>query len=318
MKLVFLGTPEWAVPSLEALAASGHEVAAVVTAPDAPVGRSRRPVPPPVKRAAERLGLVPVLQPPTLRSAAARAAILAPSPDALAVVAYGKILPGRLLDAPPHGAVNLHFSLLPRHRGASPVQHALLAGDERTGVSTMLVDRGLDTGPVLLQQAVDIESWEAAPELGERLAIRGARLLVETFDGLEAGRLRPRPQDDAAATLAPSLAREMGHVDWSVSAVEIERMVRAFAGWPPVVCEGSKGRLRLRRARAVDGSSGASPAPPGTVLGRSGDGLDVACGGGTVLRIDQLQPAGGRAMSGAAALAGRYVEPGGRLRAPSE
>jgi methionyl-tRNA formyltransferase len=317
VRVVFLGTPEWAVPALEALAESSHEVATVVSAPDRPVGRSRKPRPTPVKSAALELGIQRILQPETLRGAGPRGEILACEPDVLAVVAFGKILPGRLLDAPAHGAVNLHFSLLPRHRGASPVQHTLLMGDEMAGVSTMQMDRGLDTGPILLQEEVEILEGERSPELGERLARVGAALLVETLDGLEAGRVEPRAQDESLATLAPLLTKEEGHVDWRHPALDIERKTRAFAGWPAVVCEGPKGRLRLLRARALHDRTH-SGEPAGRVLSREGDAVLVACGESSVLALDEVQPAGSRAMAAAAALAGAYLAVGQELSAPDE
>ncbi|MBP1612173.1 MAG: fmt [Acidobacteria bacterium] len=311
MNVLFFGTPDWAVPSLEALAASSHRVVAIVTAPDAPSRRSRTPQPPPVKRAAGRLGLGPVLQPATLRGDAAREPLLAFAPDALAVVAYGRILPGRLLDAPPLGGVNLHFSLLPRHRGASPVQHTLWAGDALAGVTTMRMERGLDTGPTYFRSAVPVEPDEDAVALGARLARLGAPLLVETLDRLAAGGVVPEPQDPAQASWAPLLTRAMGVVDWNGDAAEIARRVRAFVPWPPVVARGAKGALRLLRATAL-GETAPPGVVPGAVLRRAGDAIDVVCGEG-LLRIVELQPEGGRPMTAAAALAGRHVELGGRL-----
>lgn len=294
---------------------SPHELVAVVSAPDRPVGRSRKPRPTPVKSAALELGVPSILQPETLRGPGPRGEIMAFEPDVLVVVAYGKILPGRLLDAPRHGAVNLHFSLLPRHRGASPVQHTLLLGDENAGVSTMRMDRGLDTGPVLLQQEVEILDGERAPDLGERLAALGARLLVETLEGLVSGCLEEKPQDERLATIAPLLHREQGYVDWSRPAVEIERMTRAFAAWPAVVCEGPKGRLRLLRARALDRKEHPGE-PVGKVLSREGESVLVACGEGSVLALDEIQPAASRAMGAAAALAGAHLVIGQQLGAP--
>ncbi|GAB4227516.1 MAG: methionyl-tRNA formyltransferase [Acidobacteriota bacterium] len=315
MRVVFFGTPEWAVPSLEALVAAGHEIAAVVTAPDRPRGRSRTPAPTPVRQAADRLGVAPVLRPATLRDAAARAAILEPEPDALVVVAYGRILPGRLLDAPRHGAINVHFSLLPRHRGASPVQWAILCGDRITGVSTMLMDRGLDTGPVLLQRETPIGPRETAPQLGERLARIGAELLVETLEGLARGALEPRPQDASRASLAPMLKPEMGHVDWRRTAAEIDRQVRAFAAWPPVVCRASAGRLRL--LEVLPAGEGAD-SPPGTVVGVDREAVHVACGENTLLALLAVQPAGRRAMRAVDAVRGRLIRPGERLGRPDD
>jgi methionyl-tRNA formyltransferase len=230
------------------------------------------------------------------------------------VVAYGKILPGRLLDAPRFGAVNLHFSLLPRHRGASPVQHTLLAGDEQAGVSTMLMDRGLDTGPILLQQTTPVSRGEKSRQLGARLAQLGAPLLARTLRGLEDGSVIPRPQDERGASEAPLLTREMGHVRWDEPAPVIARRVCAFDPWPPVVARCAKGTLRLLDAAPADPADGApADAPPGTVLGRAGEALLVACGGGTRLVLDRVQPEGRRPMPGAACLAGRYVAVGERL-----
>ena len=306
MRVVFLGTPDWAVPSLEALVASRHDVVAVVTAPDRPVGRSRTPKPTPVKVAALATGLPALLQPETLRGRETRANILAFRPEFLAVVAYGKLLPGRLLDAPEHGAVNRPVSLLPRHRGASPVQHTLLLGDPLAGVTTMRMDRGLDTGPLLLQRELELLPGERSPELGQRLAQVGAPLLVKTLDQLEDGNLEPREQDESLATHAPLLVREQGYVDWSRSAIEIERQARAFADWPAVVCEGPKGRIRLLRVESRPQIPD-SVKSVGSVLRREGELLLVACGGGSVLALAEVQPAGSRAMTASAALAGGYV-----------
>jgi methionyl-tRNA formyltransferase len=313
LKIVFLGTPAWAALSLRALVRSRHEVIGVVTQPDRPVGRSREPVESPVKQAAAELGLPAPLQPASLRQETVRREILRGRPEALVVVAYGRILPGRLIDAPPRGAINLHFSLLPRHRGASPVQHTILAGDVEAGVTTILMDRGLDTGPILLQQRTCVGQRETAPELGDRLARLGAPLLVETLDRLADDGVEPRPQDEAAASLAPLLTRDMGSVRWERPAAEIERMTRAFARWPPVVARAATGRLRILVARATPGRS-AREAPAGQVLGLAGDGVEVACGASTVLRIEELQPDSRRSMSGRAALAGRYLRAGERLR----
>ncbi len=311
MNVLFFGTPDWAVPSLEALAASAHRVVATVTAPDAPSRRSRTPLPPPAKEAALRLELGPVLQPATLRGEGAREGLLAFAPDALVVVAYGRILPGRLLDAPPFGGVNLHFSLLPRHRGASPVQHTLWAGDRTAGVTTMRMERGLDTGPVYLRATETVETCDDARSLGARLARVGATLLVETLDRLAAGALVAEPQDPSGASWAPPLTRELGVVDWCGDAAEIARRVRAFVPWPPVVTRGTRGTLRLLRVEALGETSPPGTAP-GTVMRRVGDAVDVACGTG-MLRIAELLPEGGRPMTAAAALAGRHIECGGRL-----
>jgi len=312
LKVLFFGTPAWAVPSLEALRAAGHEIVGVVSAPDAPVGRSRTPAAPPVKARALELGLGPILQPTSLRPAAAREELLARGAEVFVVVAYGRILPGRLLDAPRFGAVNLHFSLLPRHRGASPVQTTLLRGDAEAGVSTMLMDRGLDEGPILLRRAAAIAPREKAAALGARLALVGAELLVETLAALADGTARPTPQDGALATLAPPLAKADGLLRWEWSAVEIERRTRAFDPWPPVVCRGPKGTLRLLDVEAL-AEAAPDGAAPGLVLRRAGEAADAVAGDGRLLRIHAVQPAGSKPMSAAAALAGRRLALGEAL-----
>jgi methionyl-tRNA formyltransferase len=265
-----------------------------------------------VKIAALRLDLGPVLQPKTLKGAEGRAPILAFMPDAIVVVAYGRILPGRLIDAPRFGVVNLHFSLLPRHRGASPVQYTLLCGDELAGVTTILIQRELDAGPVLMQRATEIQPRETASALGLRLARDGAQVLLETLDLLEQGGITPQLQDEALATWAPVLTKEDGHVRWDLPATELERRVRAFDPWPPVVCRGPRGPLRLLR---VEVASAPAPAgtPPGFVLERAGDAVEVAAGAGTRLRVREVQPANGRPITAAAALAGRHFAIGDRL-----
>lgn len=305
MRIVFFGTPEWAATALARLAASAHTIAGVVTAPDAPVGRSKTPQPPAVKAWAEAHGVGPILQPSTLKGTDGRRPILDLAPEALVVVAYGRILPGRLLDAPRYGAINLHFSLLPKHRGASPVQHTILGGDPEAGVSTMLMDRGLDTGPILLQRAVPIGLEETTAELGLRLAEIGGELLIETLDRLAAIDLTPTPQDETAASWAPVLRKEDGFIDWRAAPAALARRVRAFTPWPPVVCNGPKGTLRLIRVQPL-----AEPAPsgsePGAPLRQTGEAVDLVAGGG-ILRVLEIQPAGGKPMTAAAALRGQYL-----------
>lgn len=303
MRILFFGTPAWAAVALRAVAGSSHRIVGVVTSPDAAVGRSRTAQPPAVKQAAQHLGLSPILQPVSLRPADARAEILAVDADVFVVVAYGKILPGRLLDAPRFGAINLHFSLLPRHRGASPVQHTLLCGDPLGGVCTMQMDRGLDTGPVLQRREEAVAARDTTSTLGARLAVAGAELLLQTLNGLEAGALGAIAQDDSLATAAPLLRREDGFVRWSETARQLDRRVRAYDPWPPVICLGPKGVLRLV---AVEPLTAQSPAqtPPGTVLSREGRTVTIAAGERSVLALHRVLPAGGREMDAAAALAG--------------
>ena len=310
MRIVFLGTPDSAVPTLEALLSAGHHVSLVVTQPDRPAGRSASPRPPAVKSAALREGLR-AIQPVKVRVPEFREALEAERPDALVVVAYGRILPEAVLAAAPLGAVNVHFSLLPRHRGAAPVQRAIAGGDDVTGVTTMLMNARMDEGDLLLQREVPVEPGEHAPSLTARLASVGAGLLIETLSGLGRGAIDPRPQDPALATYAPPLAPADGNADPSSPARTIERLVRGFDPWPGVWLRHAGKRIRIADARAIDGVSDAGPA--GTLIGLESGELGMACGGGTLLAIRELQPEGRRVMSARDALNGRHLAPGDRL-----
>jgi methionyl-tRNA formyltransferase len=309
VRLVFLGTPEAAVPSLLRLLDAGHEIVAAVTRPDRPVGRSRRPVAPPVKRLAVERGLA-VLQPRRVRGAAFREELQSLGPDALIVVAYGRILPPPVLEIGEYGAINLHFSLLPRYRGAAPVQWALARGEAVTGVTTMQVAPELDTGAILFQREVAVESGEHAPALERRLAQIGAELLSETLAALSAGRATPRPQDPAAATEAPLLRVEDGWISPEWAASEIEGRVRGFDPWPGAWLRHRGRRLRVVEAHAVAGD--ATDAPAGTLV-EEGRGLVMACGGGSRLLLSRIQPEGRRPLAVRDALNGRHVAPGDRF-----
>jgi len=312
VRIVFLGTPAAAVPSLEALLDAGHEVPLVVTQPDRPAGRSRSPVPPPVKVAALAAGLT-VAQPRRVRTPDFRRMLAERRPEFLAVVAYGRILTPAVLGVPSIAPVNLHFSLLPRYRGAAPVQWTLARGEARAGVTTMVMSEGLDEGDILLQEPVPIVAGEHAPELQARLAALGAGLLVRTLDGLAGGSIVPRPQDHARATLAPILSKEDGHLSPGMSAQEIEGRVRGFDPWPGAWLWRNGRRLRIVRAQAdpvLDPG-----AVPGAVVHEDG-GLLLICGGGTRLRLDEVQPEGKRAMSVRDAINGRQLEAGDRLDGP--
>src|SRR3990172_11807469 len=225
MKLVFAGSPTFAVPTLERLTVEGHDIRAVITQPDRPVGREQRLQPPPVKEAARRLSL-PVHQPEKIKSDDARRLLESIQPEAVVSVGYGQILPPWLLDLPRYGCINLHASLLPAYRGAAPIQWAIANGETRTGLTTMLMDPGLDTGPILLRWETNIGPEETAIELAERLSVAGTDLMIETLRGLEAGKIKPQPQDNARASRAPLLKKEHGQIDWSMTAQQICNRVR--------------------------------------------------------------------------------------------
>jgi methionyl-tRNA formyltransferase len=307
MRLIFMGTPAAAVPTLERCVADGHEVAAVWTQPDRPAGRGNRLAPPPVKVCAERFGLA-VHQPEKIRNAAAKELFASYRAEVAVVVAYGRILPREFLEAPRRGCLNVHFSLLPKYRGAAPVNWAIVRGETETGVTTMFMDEGLDTGPVLLQSRTTIGPEETAPALLERLSVAGAELLSQTLQQLD--RLTPQPQDHARATLAPLMQREDGLVDWQLSAPEIAARVRGFQPWPNAFTALRGAKLVLWRAVAVDETTAAAP---GTVVSAKGETLLVAGGNGTVLQIHELQPEGKRRLPARDFLNGARLWPGERL-----
>jgi len=310
LRLVFLGSGDFAVPSLLALVDAGHEVAALVTQPDREKGRGQALAPPPTKPVAESRK-VSVLQFRKVRDPEAQQALRALRPELQVVVAFGQILPRPVIDIPPLGTVNLHASLLPLLRGAAPVQWAIATGQTETGVSTMLIDEGLDTGPILLRRALAIGPEETAAELSPRLAALGASLLVETIEGLAAGALVPQPQDHARATLAPILKKEDGRVDWALPAKTIANRARGFTPWPGAFTFHEGRLLKLVRVRPVE-AAGAAATKPGEVLEVRPE-VVVACGGGTRLRLLEVQPESRRPMPSSAWAAGARVVPGRRL-----
>ena len=300
MRIVFAGTPEFAVPCLRA-AAQRNEVVAVYTQPDRPAGRGRGLSPSPVKREALARG-IEVLQPQDFKSQVSREALAALKPDLLVVVAYGLILPQAVLDIPTHGCWNVHASLLPRWRGAAPIQRAIQAGDERTGVCLMQMEKGLDTGPVLLQQALDIGADETGGQLHDRLAEMGAQVLADGLGLLRAG-IRPVPQVQPAegVTYAHKLDKNEARLDWNRPATELANTVRAFNPWPMAEAMLAGERVRVHGAIALPLAHGTTP---GTLLLAGRDGIDVACADGA-LRIRVLQRDGGKAMTAADYLNGR-------------
>jgi methionyl-tRNA formyltransferase len=307
MRIVFMGTPEIAVPSLERLVAAGHDVRGVFTQPDRPVGRSQTLTEPAVKQAAGRLG-IPVYQPAKVRTDETRDLLASLDPEAVVVLAYGRILPPSLLAVPPRGCINVHTSLLPAYRGAAPIQWAIARGEVETGVTTMLMDEGLDTGAILLQRATPIGPEETAPELAGRLAVLGAELLEETLARID--EIRPVPQDHSAATLAPVLTREDGLVDWSLTAREIADRCRGFQPWPGTWTTLGGARLHVWRATPLAGGSGEEP---GTIVEARGDRLVVACGGDTSLLAHELQLEGKRRMAARDLVNGLRLAVGARL-----
>ena len=302
MKLVFMGTPDFAVPSLEALLAAGHEILAVYTQPDKPQGRKQVLTAPPVKELALRHGLA-VYQPQTLRDEAEQARLRELAPEGIIVVAYGKLLPKAVLEIPPRGCINVHGSLLPRWRGAAPIQWSVIAGDEKAGVTTMQMAEGLDTGDMLLTYETPVGARETAGELFDRLAQAGAELLVRTLEQLDT--IPPRPQDDSQSCYAHMLDKQMAVIDWSKSAREVDCLVRGLNPWPVALTTLEGARLKVYAAEQTAGSGAA-----GTVLESDPKkGLVVACGAGA-LRLLEVQLVGGKRMDCGAFLRGHAVEKG--------
>lgn len=304
-----MGTPQFAVPTLQALIAH-HDVVAVVTQPDAAAGRGRALSPSPVKVLATQHGL-PILQPESIKPPEAVDQLRAYDPEVIVVAAFGQILRRPVLALPPHGCVNVHASLLPRWRGASPISAAIAAGDDVTGVTIMQMDAGLDTGPILSQRSEPIRPDDTAGALGARLAEIGARLLIETLPGYLAGLIQPLPQDETRATKCGLLKKEDGRIDWQRSAVDIERHVRAMSPWPSAFTRWEGRLLRVLRAaaRAVDAPQ--SALPPGAVF-MAGKAVYVRCGDGAVELIE-AQPEGKRPMSGEEFARGQRDLPGSRF-----
>lgn len=293
MKIVFAGSPQFAVPTLEALTAS-HEILAVVTQPDRPVGRDQQLQAPPVKRAAQHLGLT-VHQPEKIKSDAGRALMESLRPEAVVVVGYGQILPPWLLELPRYGCINLHASLLPAYRGAAPIQWAVANGETKTGVTTMQMDPGMDTGPILLTWETAIGPEETALALAERMSGPGAQLMLMTLNGLAAGTITPIPQDNSQATKAPLLKKEHGRIDWNLSAWQIFNHLRGFSPWPGIYTGFRGKKLQIWQARPHDSSE--TLAHGSLLVGK--DSVQVFCGAGTTLDLLEVQPEGRRRMSAA-------------------
>ncbi len=304
-----MGTPEAAVPTLRRVVEAGHEVVAVWTQPDKPAGRGNKLTPPPVKLAAALLGLK-IHQPSKIRTPEAKNLFASHEADLAIVVAYGKILPLEFLQAPRRGCINVHFSLLPHYRGAAPVNWAIANGEQQTGVTTMLIEEELDSGPILLQKATQIEEKETAPHLMLRLADMGAELLFETLKQLD--EISPQVQQHEQASFAPVLKRSDGLIDWTRNAAAIERMVRGFQPWPNAYTHHGGSRIVIWQAEAQPTIDQA--APPGEVLKASGDELIVKCGEQTELHLIEVQPEAKRRMSVRDYLNGAHLTPGARFQ----
>jgi methionyl-tRNA formyltransferase len=304
VKLVFMGTPAFAVPTLERIVEAGHEVAVVFTQPDRPKGRGQHMAISPVKEAALRLGLA-VYQPERVRRPEVVEQLRAIAPEAMVVVGYGQIIPQSIIDIAPLGIINVHASLLPKYRGAAPIQWAIARGESITGVTTMRINAGLDTGDMLLKWETPIGDQETAIELGERLAPAGAELLVRTLAGV--GTITPEPQDDALATLAPILKKEDGHVNWSTNALEILNRIRGFQPWPG--CYGFRNAKRLHVWKAAIADRTLLPGELRVEARR----LFAGCGDGAI-ELVEVQAEGKNRMAAAAYLNGNTIEAGETLQ----
>lgn len=294
MRIVFMGTPDFAVPSLEALLRRGHEIAAVYTQPDKPKGRGHKLLPPPVKVLALEHN-IPVCQPTTLRNAEAVETLRAFEPELIVVAAYGKILPPDVLAIPPHGCINVHGSLLPQYRGAAPIQWAVLNGDKISGVTIQRMAEGVDTGDILAKAQTEIGEDETSGELFDRLMMLGAELLVDTIDKLDT--LTPEPQDEALATHAPMLQKEMGAVDWTKPASEVHNLVRGLNPWPAAYFMVDGKRMKLWRTKIVKANG-----LPGVLTVLDGE-MTVYCGSDAV-QLLEIQPENGKRMRGSDYLRG--------------
>jgi len=305
LRIVFMGTPDFAVPSLQALLDGPDQVVAVVCQPDRERGRGKVLSPPPVKVLAEQHGL-PILQPQSVRKEPFLEQMRALAPDILAVVAYGKILPGELLQLPRLGAINVHGSLLPKYRGAAPIQWAVINGEAETGITIMQLDEGMDTGDILLTVPVAIGPQETAGELFDRLSLLGGATLADALEQLKRGRLLPQPQNHALASTAPMLNKEMGHIDWSLPAARLHCLIRGLDPWPSAYgfIDGKRHRFFSPEIVRLTPDK-----PPGTIWSADNQGLLIAAGEDCLL-IREIQPEGKKRMDVAACLRGAAIAPG--------
>jgi methionyl-tRNA formyltransferase len=313
-RIIFMGTPDFAVPSLTHLLDSHHQVLAVVTQPDKKKGRGKKLAPPPVKEVAENAN-IPVLQPAKIKTEEFLNKLKSYNPDLIVVVAYGRILPTSILTLPPLGCINVHGSLLPKHRGAAPIQWAIIAGDSTAGVTIMQMDEGMDTGDILLPAAINVDEDETAGSLFAKLASLGAETLITALTMLQNDELTPQQQDHDDATLAPPLKKEMGLIDWSKSAEELQSLIRGLDPWPSAYTYLDGKRYRLFLPRVIHKNS---DAPNGTVLLADSSGLLIATGSNALL-VSELQPEGKKRLAVEAFLCGHPIAIGSRFssRRPS-
>ncbi len=304
MNIIFMGTPEFAVPTLKAIIDSKHNVVGVFTQPDKAVGRKQVLTPPPVKVCAEENG-IRVFQPSTLKNSDAEELIKSLSPDVIVVVAYGKILPLNILNIPKYGCINGHASILPRHRGASPIQWALVCGDKRTGVTTQLMGEGIDTGDILLTEEIDILEDETAGQLHDRLSVITASLMTKTLTGVEQGTITPIKQDDSLANYAPIINKEMGFLKFDKTAEEICNLIRGFNPWPAAYFLLDGKRVKVFSAKVAESTNKA----PATVI-KASDELVIACKDGTAISLIEIQVEGSKRMSAKDYLIGHKVNEG--------
>lgn len=303
MKLVFMGTPDFAVPSLKALVEAGYDVAAVFTQPDKPKNRGMKLQPTPVKEYALTQN-IPVFQPVKLRDGEAYAVLKDISPDLIVVAAYGKILPVDILELPRLGCINVHSSLLPKYRGAAPINWAILNGEDESGVTIMYMAEGLDTGDMILQEKTPIALEDTASTLHDRLADMGARLAVKAVSMLAEGSATRIPQDDALSCYAPMLSKELSDMDWNRTARQLHDQVRGLAPWPSAITQLDGVRCKIWTTTLTGETSGKAP---GTIVQADKKGLKIVCGDGQVLRIDELQPDGKKRMAATAFLLGHPI-----------
>jgi methionyl-tRNA formyltransferase len=308
-RIVFMGTPVFAVPTLDALHESRHHLLKIVTQPDRPRGRGRKITPPPVKERALKLGYE-VYQPETIKSPEACKNISSLEPDIFIVIAFGKIIPKALLELPPKGAINLHASLLPKYRGPAPIQWAIINGETETGVTTMRLDEGMDTGDILLSSPIAIRPEDTSATLHDRLAVEGARLIIETLDRLADNSVSPVPQDPLHATCAPLLSKKDGHIDWTQPAEVLENFIRGVTPWPGAFTFCGDMRLKIFKATHMTIDTRHTP---GTVLASFPDELRIATGKGALL-IREIQGASGKCLHTKDFLCGCTIEPGTVLR----